>query len=208
MTNIHAFEIGAMIEPLSVGLHAVSLAGDVKGKNVLVLGAGVIGNLAAQVAAVRGANVMLAGRTAYRFDFAKQVGLKLCVNTDNEDLTEAVTKHFGADGADVVIEAVGVADAVNEAFLQCITGGTVVITGVFGEFQLIDLFTFQNKEIRAIGSMMYSVSEFHESISLVSKGLVKLEPLMTAILPAERFSEAFEIIKTKSIPVMKVLISI
>ena len=200
------FEIAAMIEPLSVSVHAVSMAGDVKGKSVLVVGAGVIGNLAAQVANVKGANVMISGRTGYRMDFAKQTGIGLCVDTAKEDLSEAVRTHFGADGADVVIEAIGVADSVNESFRQCKKRGTVVISGIFGEHQKIDLFTLQDKELNVVGTMMYTISDFKEAISLAHSGAVQLRPLATSVFPVEQFDEAYEVIETKSKPVMKVLI--
>ena len=201
-------EIAAMIEPLAVAVHAISMAGDVKGKNLLVIGAGVIGNLAAQVAAAKGANVMISGRTGYRLGFAAQVGIGLCVDTKEEDLSEAVAKHFGADGADVVIEAIGVADSVNESFRQCTDGGIVVISGIFGEYQSVDLYMLQDKELSVIGTMMYTIKDFEESISLVQEGLVQLKPLATAVFPVEKFAEAYEVIETKSKPVMKVLIEL
>jgi len=202
------FDIGAMIEPLAVGVHAVSMAGDVKGKNLLVIGAGIIGNLTAQAAAAKGANVMVAGRTDYRLDFARQAGIKLCVNPAKEDLSAAVAEHFGADGADIVIEAIGVADSVNESFRQCKKGGTVVVMGVFGEYQLIDLFTLQDKELHVVGSMMYTLSDFREAISLEVENVVMLAPLVTTVLPIEQFDEAYKIIETKSMPVMKVQVAI
>jgi len=202
------FEIGAMIEPLAVGVHAASMAGDISGKNVLVIGAGVIGNLTAQAATVKGANVMIAGRTEYRLSLAKQVGIGLCVNTANEDLSAAVAEHFGADGADVVIEAIGVADSVNEAFRQCKKGGTVVVTGVFGEYQLIDLFTLQDKELHVVGSMMYTLSDFRNAINFETNGAVSLAQLATNIFPVEQFDEAYRVIESKSSPVMKVQVTI
>lgn len=202
------FEVGAMIEPLAVSMHAVSMAGDVKGKNVLVVGAGVIGNLAAQAAILKGANVMVAGRTGYRLDFARQVGVGLCVNTAEEDLSEAVAAAFGSDGADVVIEAIGVADSVNESFRQCRKQGTVVISGIFGEYQAIDLFTLQDKELNVVGTMMYTIDDFKEAIALAGDGSIKLKPLATAVFPVEEFAKAYETIASKSMPVMKVLIGI
>lgn len=201
-----SFEIGAMIEPLAVANHAVSLAGDIAGKNVLVIGAGVIGNLCAQVVMTKDANVMIAGRTEYRLGFAEQVGIGLRVNTGKEDLAEAVREHFSEDGADIVIEAIGVADSVNESFRQCKKGGTVIITGIFGENQSIDVFTLQDKELQVIGSMMYTIADFRESISLAATGLVRLGLLATAVFPVDEFDQAYQVIKTKSKPVMKVLI--
>ncbi|MDR3363443.1 MAG: alcohol dehydrogenase catalytic domain-containing protein [Clostridiales Family XIII bacterium] len=202
------YETAAMIEPLAVSVHAVGLLADVRGKNVLVLGAGVIGNLAAQAAKVRGANVMIAGRTQYRLDFAKEVGIGLCVNTNETGLREAVTRAFGAGGADAVVECIGAAYSVNESFYQCRKGGTVVVTGVFSEKQSIDVFTMQDKELVVIGSMMYGLPDFREALKLASTGEVQLKPLVTGAFPLESFDDAFDAIDKKSFPVMKVMLQI
>jgi L-iditol 2-dehydrogenase len=203
------FDVATMIEPLAVCVHACNIAGDLSGKNVLVIGAGVIGNLTAQAARAKGAlRVMIAGRTQYRLDFARDAGIELCVNDKTEDLGTAVRREFGRGGADVVFECIGADVSVNGSFAHCAKGGTVVILGIFGEKQLTDMFTLQDKELRVIGSMLYLESDFEESIALAQAGKVALKPLITGTFPLESFSEAYRCIKEKRNPVMKVIISI
>lgn len=202
------FDEAAMIEPLAVCVHACNIAGDLKDKNVLVIGAGVIGNLTAQAAKAKGARVMIAGRTSYRLDFARDVGIPLCVNDKDEDLLARVKNEFGEYGADVVFECIGVDSSVNESFYKCRKGGTVVILGIFGEKQLIDVYTLQDKELRVIGSMLYTVPDFEESITLAQTGKVLLKPLITGNFPLTEFAEAYRFIEEKRAPVMKVMIDI
>ncbi len=71
-----SFEQGALVEPVSVAVHSTSRAGDVKGRNVAVLGAGPIGNLVAQVAQAFGARVLITDLSDYRLEIAKQTLLR------------------------------------------------------------------------------------------------------------------------------------
>lgn len=200
-------EIGAMVEPLAVAVHAVNLAGEMKDKNVLVMGAGIIGNLVAQVAKARGAKVMIVGRTQYRLDYAKQFGIDYCINEKNEDVGMRVTDTFGK-GADICIECIGIEKSVNDCFLYCKKGGIVVVLGIFGEKQLIDMFSLQDKELIVIGSMMYVKQDFQESMELIEQKKVQLSPLISGHFSLENFDEAYQYIADKSNPVMKVMIDI
>jgi L-iditol 2-dehydrogenase len=202
-----SYDIGAMIEPLAVAVHAVRQAGEVKDKSVLVMGAGMIGNLAAQVAKAWGAKAMIVGRTQYRLDFAKQFGLDYCINENSEDVSAAVSNAFG-QGADICIECIGVAKSVNDCFTYSKKGGTVVIVGIFGEKQLIHVFSVQDKELVVRGAMMYVRQDFEESVALIKQGKLNLEPLISAHFGLEAFDRAYQYISDKNNPVMKVMIDI
>ncbi len=202
-----SYDMGAMIEPLAVAVHSVNLAGEIKDKSVLVMGAGMIGNLVAQVAKARGAKVMIVGRTQYRLDFAEQFGIDYCINEKNEEVGQAVFDAFG-QGADICIECIGVDKSVNDCFAYCKKGGTAVIVGIFGEKQLIDMFALQDKELIVRGAMLYVKQDFHESIALMEQGKLKLEPMISAHFGLAAFDEAYSYISDKSKPIMKVMIDI
>ncbi|MDR1571273.1 MAG: alcohol dehydrogenase catalytic domain-containing protein [Clostridiales Family XIII bacterium] len=202
-----AYDVAAMIEPLAVCVHACNISGGLDGRNALVIGAGVIGNLTAQAAKAKGARVMIAGRTQYRLDYAKAAGIDICVNDSRESLEDAVAREFGG-GADVVFECIGVDASVNGSFAHCRKGGTVVILGIFGEKQPIDMFTLQDKELRVVGSMLYLESDFDESMALAQTGSVALEPLITGRFPLEGFAEAYRAIEARRSPIMKVMIEV
>ena len=90
-----SLEDGAMIEPLSVAVHAVKQAGDINGKDIVVIGAGPIGNLVAQTAKGMGARkVMITDVSDYRLDLAGKCGIDVCVNTQTMDFNASDARRF------------------------------------------------------------------------------------------------------------------
>lgn len=201
------FDLATMIEPLSVSLHAVNLSGDVNGKNVLVIGAGIIGNLAAQVAKAKGANVMIISRNDKKLALAKKLGIDYCVNDKTENVREALIKAFN-DGADITLECIGIEQSVNQSLEYARKGGTAVVLGVFGEKLLTNVFAIQDKELTVIGSMMYRKNDFEESISLIQNGKVQLSPLASAHFKLDQYDEAYEFIHDGKNVSMKVIIEV
>jgi len=203
-----SYDVAAAIEPFAVAVHACEISGDLAGKNVLVLGAGVIGNMAAQVANTMNAKkVVLAGRKQYRMDFARQVGIENLINTDEQDLTEGVFEQFG-ELPDVIIDFIGVGDSLNDAIRLCRRGGTVIVSGIYGELLPTDMFTVQDREMRLIGTMTYTLDDFKNSIELANSGKVSLEPLVTDHFTLETYNEGYGFMAAKSSPYMKVMIDI
>lgn len=86
LPDTFTYEQGALVEPVSVAVHAVSRAGDLAGRRVAVLGAGPIGNLVAQVARAEGARVLITDLSPYRLDVARQCGLENVSNAKEETL--------------------------------------------------------------------------------------------------------------------------
>ena len=96
LPNSLSYEQGAMIEPAAVGAHCTSKAGDLKGKNVVVIGAGPIGNLVTQFAQARGAaKVLITDVSDFRLRKAEACGIKYTSNGLNEDFVTASKRVFG-----------------------------------------------------------------------------------------------------------------
>src|SRR5262249_32836022 len=130
----------AFIEPVSVTVHALRRGGGVEGKRVLVLGAGPIGNLTAQVAKASGAKAeMITDYIPYKLEKAKQCGLYFTVNTAKEKLGDAILRDFGPEKADLILECVGVEPTMTDAVQNARKGSTIVIVGVFGKKPQVDL---------------------------------------------------------------------
>ena len=107
---------GCMLEPLAVAVHAVGQAGDVSGKDIVVIGAGPIGNLVAQVAKGLGARrVMVTDVSDLRLQLAKECGADFAVNTRGRDFTEAIVSAFGPDRADIIYDCAGNNTTINQA---------------------------------------------------------------------------------------------
>jgi L-iditol 2-dehydrogenase len=202
-----SFEQTAMIEPVSVAVHALGRAGEVSGKRVLVLGAGTIGNLVAQVARARGAkNVMVTDLSDYRLEFARACGIDQTVNVAREDLGERLIEGFGPERADLILECVGAPATIGQAVSLARKGSTIVVVGVFGEKPQVDLGLVQDRELVLIGTLMYQEKDYRTAVSLIAAGKIKLEALITDRYPFESYLEAYRHIDGAKDRVMKVMI--
>ncbi len=200
---------GAMIEPISVAVHAVSKGGDVNGKKVLVLGAGTIGNLVAQVAKAFGAeSVMITDLKDYKLDKARACGIDYTINTAEQDLEQAILNHFGLDRADLILECVGSQETINQAVNNARKGTTIVVVGVFGAKPVVDMGLVQDRELKLVGTLMYQDSDYKTAIDLVQKGKLSLDELITHRFEFSRYLEAYQAIEESNGEYMKVMIEL
>lgn len=198
---------GAMIEPLAVAAHAVDRYGDIKGKCVLVIGGGPIGNLVAQTAKALGAaDVMISELSEHRLSVARECGIKT-VNTKEKNLLEAIESEFGSDKADVIFECVGAEPTLTQAIDCARKGSTVVIVGVVSKPVPVNMGFVQDHELSLIGTAMYRTENYMTAIEMASSGRVKLDPLISAHLPFSRYAEAYRLIDEEKDKVMKVIIN-
>jgi L-iditol 2-dehydrogenase len=201
-----SYDHGAMIEPLAVGVHAIRRYGDIKGKKVLVVGGGPIGNLLAQTAKAQGAaSVLLSEVSAFRLAAAKKCGL-LTVNPNETSLREAVSRNFGPDGADVIFECIGLGATLSQEIEVARKGSDIVIVGVFSAPAQINVGFVQDHELRIIGTAMYREEDYIEAIRLASAGLIEFESLITHRIPFDRYLDAYKLIEEQKDKAMKVMI--
>jgi 2-desacetyl-2-hydroxyethyl bacteriochlorophyllide A dehydrogenase len=200
------FEMGALIEPVSCGVHSVGRAGDLTGKNVVVLGAGTIGNLIGQVAKAYGANVLISDINDFRLDIAHQCELKQTFNPHNESLAEAKQRVFGEKGFDVVLEAVGIEDTMNSAIENIEKGGKIVVVGVFPENPVINLGIVQDRELTLIGTLMYKHEDYKKAVELIASNKIITNPLDTNHFPFDQYQQAYRFIDKEGDKCMKVFI--
>ncbi len=200
---------GAMVEPLAVACHALSRSIDVSGKNVLIMGAGPIGNLVGQAAKGLGAKaVLITDLSDFRLELAVKVGIDYTVNPSKEDLGEAIAKSFGDDKADLILECVGVQATMEAAITNARKGTDIIVVGVFGDKALVDLGLVQDHEIRMIGTAMYQTRDYLAAIDLIQKGAIQLKPLMTDHFSFDDYEKAYTFLDEKKDRAMKVFIDI
>jgi 2-desacetyl-2-hydroxyethyl bacteriochlorophyllide A dehydrogenase len=202
------FEQGALVEPVSVAVHATSRAGDLSGKRVAVLGAGPIGNLVAQVARSAGARVLITDLSAYRLEIARKCGLAETSNAAEETLAGAAQRVFGPDGFDVALECVGVEATISAAIANIEKGGTLIVVGVFGEKPRIDMGLVQDRELNIRGTLMYKAEDYVRAVELIASGDVITEPLMSRHFPLEQYLEAYRFIDAQGDKTMKVFLDL
>ncbi|MEB8107792.1 zinc-binding dehydrogenase [Staphylococcus equorum] len=175
----------ALAEPLSVGMHAINLAGGVKGKKVLVSGAGPIGLLAAGAAYTIGAeSVMITDMLNEPLERAKDLGEIDTLNIKDKDVPE--------DYYDVVLECSGATPAVTTAFKAVNIGGTIIQVGnIENEKASINLGTINVKQVTYRGCYRFN-SEIEDALKVLDEN-EKIENVVTQTYSIEDYKEAFEI---------------
>jgi L-iditol 2-dehydrogenase len=200
---------GAMVEPVSVAVHALRRFGSIQGMNVLVLGAGTIGSLVGQCANAMGAaNVMITDVSDYKTDFARKCGFQHVVNPKTADLNQAILSVMGDRKADVIFECVGVQDTITTAINVARKGSSIVVVGVFGQKPIVDLGLVQDRELSLIGTLMYQRQDYERAIELVSSGKLHLDPMITHRFDFRHYLDAYEAIETSGGQYMKVMIDL
>ncbi len=202
-----SYEEGAMIEPVAVAVHALAKAGQVRGQKVLVLGAGTIGNLTAQVAKALGAiSVAITDLSDYRLKVAKECGVDHTVNVSQTDLTAFLEKRFGKNKADFIFECVGETETINHAVNLARKGSDIIVVGVFDKKPQLNIGLVQDRELRLIGSLMYKREDFIRAIKLIQSKKIRLSPLMSKTFGFRDYPEAYKFIEKSRDEVMKVFI--
>lgn len=204
-----SYEDGALVEPTSVAVHASGRTGDLTGKNVVVLGAGTIGNLIAQVARARGAKkVLITDISDFRLGIARQCGITETSNATKEKLVDAANRVFGDEGFDVAFEAAGVEETMAQVIPSIQKGGTIVVVGVFGDVPRVDLSTAGDHELSLIGTLMYKHEDYEKAVEFIAKVAVNTKPLITKHFPFENYNEAYKFIDEQGDRTMKVMIDL
>jgi L-idonate 5-dehydrogenase len=190
--------IGAMMEPLSVALHAVKRAGTVSGKRVLVTGGGTIGLLTAMTARAFGAvPVAVSDLVAVRRKKAIELGVDVALDPTAHDLHHQVKELTGL-GFDMVFEASGAPPALRAAFDLVRPGGTIVQIGTVGTADIpLPVNQLMVREINFRGSMRYG-DTFDEAIRLVAAGRIDVSSLINNVFALEDSVKALHLAADKS----------
>ncbi|MFY9446243.1 MAG: alcohol dehydrogenase catalytic domain-containing protein [Dethiobacteria bacterium] len=199
---------GAMVEPLAVAVHALGRGGLSEYGKILVLGAGTIGNLTAQVAKAMGGQVMITDLSDYRLELAKQCGADHCVNTSRESLEQAIADKFGPDKADLILECVGSETTIGQAISNARKGSKIIVVGVYSRPVAVDLGFVQDRELQLIGSLMYREDDFRKAIELLGQKKVQLKPLISKVFSFKEFAQAYEYIDQNREKALKVMVQV
>ncbi len=208
LPNGVSLDEGAMVEPVSVAVHALRRGGFVPGMKVLVLGAGTIGNLVAQVARAQGASkVLVTDIQDYKLEKARECGLT-GINTSRENLPHTIDEVFGKEKADLILECVGVQPTITQAIQVARKGTTIVVVGVFAEKPVVDLGLVQDRELSLVGTLMYQRPDYEKAIELIASHVLTLQPLITHRFPFRDYLKAYQAIEESQGHYMKVMIEL
>ena len=200
---------GALVEPVAVGAHSTGRASGIEGKNVVVSGAGTIGNLVAQFAKARGAaRVLITDISDFRLEIARECGIEGTLNVAGTPFAEGVKDFFGDAGFQAGFEAAGVQASLDVLMAHVEKGGDIVILGVYSENPTVNMYYLGEHELNVFGSMMYRKEDYEEAVAKISAGKIKTAPLITRHFPFEKYLDAYQFIEEKGAQIMKVMIDL
>jgi 2-desacetyl-2-hydroxyethyl bacteriochlorophyllide A dehydrogenase len=202
------FEQGAFVEPVAVAAHATARAGGLRDRNVVVLGAGPIGNLVAQMCRCHGARVLITDVSDYRLDVARRCGIDATSNATTEPLADAGSIAFGDAGFDLAFDCAGVEATISAAIDAINKGGTIVVVAVFENKPPVDLAVLGDRELTMTGTLMYQRPDYEEAIRRIATGDIVTQPLESKHFPLEQFADAYEFIEHEGERCLKVFIDL
>lgn len=175
----------AIVEPMSVGFHAVNRAQVTDIDIVMVIGCGMVGLGAVVRASLRGATVIAADIDDEKLELAKRLGAKYAVNTKTQDAHERLAELTNGFGPDVVIEAVGSVPTYQMAVNEVAFTGRVVCIGYAKSEVSFQTKYFVQKELDIRGSRNAMPEDFRAVINYLERGTCPTEELITKVIKPE-----------------------
>ena len=171
---------GAFCEPLACTLHGMDLGAARSGEKVLVIGGGVIGLLAVQVARQAGSEVALLTRSAGKQALGRETGAHHAIGS------EEALRALWPEGADLVVECAGVGETIAQAPRLTRTGGRVVVLGVLpqGDKVSVEPFDLLFREIQMHFSFLNPFTH-GRAAQMIADGTISVAPLISRKIALE-----------------------
>lgn len=180
----------ALVEPLTVGGHAVDRGQVTQRDRVCVLGCGTIGLGAVAGAAFRGAHVIAVDIDDDKLSLATHAGAALTVNSSRGDLNDRLMDLTDGEGVDVVIEAIGLPLTFRAAVEVVAFAGRVVYIGYAKQPVEYDSKLFVQKELDIRGSRNAAQRDFRAAIDMLEQGLFPVETIISRTVALEETPDA------------------
>lgn len=172
-------EVGALIEPLAVGYHAVRRSGIAAGATAAVFGAGPIGLMTMSCLRAIGVETIISVEmSAIRKKKAPDAGATTVLDPNDADVAARIREMTSGRGVDVSFECVGASPALQAALDSTRNGGTVVNVSIWGRKAEIDMFGLVMRELHLIGTSAYC-GDHAAVIKLLREGKIHAEQFIT-----------------------------
>lgn len=195
-----------LIQVLTTCLHSQRLVNIFPGETVVVMGLGVTGQLHVQLAKARGARVIGVTRSAAKRELAQTLGADLTF-AGGEGAIEKVREVTEGRGPDMIIETTGAMPALADAIHMVRFGGRLLMFGIFtvteGKLPFYQLYF---KELALINGRVAKPEDYPNSIDLVERGAVRLEPLISNIMPLSELPAAMGMLGSDDGSRMKIIL--
>ena len=201
-----AFEKAALIEAVSIAVHAAKITQIEKGCTAVVIGAGMIGLLVIQAFRVFGCSQVLAvDLEESKLKLAREVGADDVFLASDPNLLAKLASATGGHGPDIAVEVVGAQKSMLTAIHSVRRGGTVTLIGNLAPNVEIPLQLVVTRQLRLLGSCA-SAGEYEECIALMSSGAIQVEPLISALAPLSEGAQWFDRLYHREPGLMKVVL--
>jgi len=198
------FEHAAMVEPVSVAVHAVARA-PMPARNAVVVGAGTIGLLVIQALRAAGVRRVIAVDVdESKLALARRLGAEVALNPTGVDLPSEV-RRMTEGGADVALECVGATEPIKTAVASVRKGGSVVLVGNVSPGIQLPLQAVVTGELTLLGTCA-SNGEYPRAIELLRTGAIDVRPLITLVAPLAEGAAMFERLYAREPGLMKVIL--
>ena len=196
----------ALIEPFCISYHGIQRAEVKQNDNVLIIGAGTIGVLAAVAAKTKGAKVYISDISSQKLEFAKTFGIDgVILNDSEESFAQQVNDITNGDGFDITVEAVGLPSTFQNCIDSAAFGGKVVLIGVSKQNLDFNFTLIQKKELNVMGSRNALTRDFENLIDIVKHGEIDLDRIITNSYKMEEAAQAFEDFSKNAASMLKVM---
>ncbi len=189
------FEESCLSEPLSCVLRSIKKAQVQPADNVVIIGAGIMGLLHLTMLQRLGARVFVSEPNPVRAAKARELGALEAFDPTQESFVDKVKSVTGGRGADVIVAAIGVAPAIQEAINAVGKGGRLMVYASVqprGSTITIDPNLFHNKEIVLTGTVSQGHEDFLQAVSLLTTRTVDVRPLISRTFPLAQLRDALE----------------
>ncbi|KAF1962864.1 sorbitol dehydrogenase [Byssothecium circinans] len=183
-------KIGALVEPLSVGWHAVKVSPFKKGDSVLILGGGPIGIAVILALKAKGADKIIVSEVSRkRQEFAKNFGADYIIDPLQEDLVKRCRDLCDGQGVHVVYDCAGVQSALDQAIQATRARGTIVNIAIWEKACTITPNDLTFKERKYMGVATFQIGDFQEVINAISAGDMKPHDMITKMIKLNEVEE-------------------
>jgi 2-desacetyl-2-hydroxyethyl bacteriochlorophyllide A dehydrogenase len=197
-----------LVEPLTIGFHAVARARVMPEDIVAVIGCGGVGLGAVAAASARGAKTICVDVDQDKLQLAMRAGGSLSVDTRNEGLHERLMEFTEGRGPDVIIEAVGTPQTFRAAVEEVAFTGRVVYIGYAKEPVTYETRLFVQKELDVMGSRNAQPEDFRAVIQMLEEGRFPVDESVSSIVPLEQAPEALRAWSDDPAKVKKIMVKL
>ena len=198
----------ALVEPLTVGFHAVNRARIRAGEKVAVIGCGIVGMGAVAASVSREAEVIAIDIDDSKMETARRTGVAHTINTRKTDLHEALSDITKGEGPDVIIEAVGNSQTYRAAVDEVAYTGRVVYIGYAKKPVEYETGMFVRKEIEIYGSRNCEKAvDFPAAIAYLEKGTFPVQDVISRVVSLDEAGQALAEWSANPGPITKILVN-